>query len=119
MIVKPYISFLNFYTDAQLAQKIAAIMLAMTGNKYFLTPSPTLVAVLAALKEFTDAMSAADGGGFTLTAIKNAKRAALVSLVRALALYVQANCNNDLAILRSEEHTSELQSLRHLVCRLL
>src|SRR5205814_6221366 len=25
----------------------------------------------------------------------------------------------DLAVMRSEEHTSELQSLRHLVCRLL
>src|SRR5436853_4154150 len=27
--------------------------------------------------------------------------------------------NRELAIARSEEHTSELQSLRHLVCRLL
>src|SRR5438045_6768819 len=27
--------------------------------------------------------------------------------------------HNDIAKLRSEEHTSELQSLRHLVCRLL
>src|ERR1035438_6888809 len=26
---------------------------------------------------------------------------------------------NELALIRSEEHTSELQSLRHLVCRLL
>src|SRR5262245_65119607 len=27
--------------------------------------------------------------------------------------------NPDFALMRSEEHTSELQSLRHLVCRLL
>src|SRR5262245_5270550 len=30
-----------------------------------------------------------------------------------------SNHNTPLAIARSEEHTSELQSLRHLVCRLL
>src|SRR5947199_5809627 len=29
------------------------------------------------------------------------------------------DCRKDLASRRSEEHTSELQSLRHLVCRLL
>src|ERR1039458_1034531 len=31
----------------------------------------------------------------------------------------QQNCGDELAAARSEEHTSELQSLRHLVCRLL
>jgi hypothetical protein len=46
-------------------------------------------------------VSNAAGGGVTLTAIKNAKRAALVSLIRALALYVQGACNGDLAILKS------------------
>src|SRR5258705_7951461 len=34
----------------------------------------------------------------------------------ALALF---GCGGSLADIRSEEHTSELQSLRHLVCRLL
>src|SRR5437899_6437191 len=33
--------------------------------------------------------------------------------------FVQANAVIGLDDLRSEEHTSELQSLRHLVCRLL
>src|SRR5262245_64338780 len=28
-------------------------------------------------------------------------------------------CQGEVIVLRSEEHTSELQSLRHLVCRLL
>src|SRR5947199_2285258 len=35
------------------------------------------------------------------------------------ALVGVALVDHDLARLRSEEHTSELQSLRHLVCRLL
>jgi hypothetical protein len=101
MIVKPYISFLNYDSDGQLIVDVGAIIAAMTGNKSYLNPSPTLAAVIAALNEFTAALSAAADGGVTLTAIKNAKRAALVSLIRALALYVQGACNGDLAVLKS------------------
>src|ERR1035441_4437163 len=38
---------------------------------------------------------------------------------RAGALMVTTLYADDPCVLRSEEHTSELQSLRHLVCRLL
>src|SRR5258705_9279741 len=38
---------------------------------------------------------------------------------RDLAAYVDALLDQPTAATRSEEHTSELQSLRHLVCRLL
>lgn len=118
MIVKPYISFLNYDSDSQLIADITAIIVGMTGNPNypipspttltavsgntnFPTPSPTLVSVGVALNEFSIALSNAADGGATLTAIKNAKRAALVSLVRALALYVQSACNGDLAVLKS------------------
>jgi hypothetical protein len=101
MIVKPYNSFLNYDSDGKLVIDITAIIAAMTGNTHYLTPSPTLTAVIAALNEFTAAKGAAAHGGTTLTAIKNAKRAALVSLIRALALYVQVACNGDFAILKS------------------
>jgi len=101
MIIKPAISFLNYDTDGQLIIDVGALITALTGNKSYLAPSPTLAAITAALNDFTAALSAAADGGVTLTAIKNAKRAALVSLIRALALYVQANCNNDLATLKS------------------
>lgn len=117
MIVKPYISFLNYDSDAQLIVDVRAIIAAMTGNPNyplptpnlaaapgnvnFPTPSPTLAAVSVALDEFSTALSNAADGGATLTAIKNAKRAALVSLVRALAIYVQGACNGDLAVLKS------------------
>src|SRR5262245_56301871 len=39
--------------------------------------------------------------------------------VSHIAIYKLAAIALPLALLRSEEHTSELQSLRHLVCRLL
>jgi hypothetical protein len=41
------------------------------------------------------------GGGTTLTAIKNERRAELEPLVRSLAAYVQANCQGSLSILLS------------------
>src|ERR1039458_8378204 len=37
----------------------------------------------------------------------------------AFVIQFVRRCRTDIANLRSEEHTSELQSLRHLVCRLL
>src|SRR5262245_45598060 len=41
------------------------------------------------------------------------------TLVRAIEAFRKQDSKEFHAILRSEEHTSELQSLRHLVCRLL
>src|SRR5438045_3839182 len=41
------------------------------------------------------------------------------SLGKPVSLFVLAAMPGDLGRERSEEHTSELQSLRHLVCRLL
>src|SRR5436853_1151451 len=42
-------------------------------------------------------------------------------IVRTVPLDIPANASGSLSVMvsRSEEHTSELQSLRHLVCRLL
>src|ERR1039458_3642843 len=44
--------------------------------------------------------------------------AAIISSVRRPAVFTADSMENQYAM-RSEEHTSELQSLRHLVCRLL
>src|SRR5262245_63420128 len=42
-----------------------------------------------------------------------------VSGFRFLILPIPLRCRTPAPLTRSEEHTSELQSLRHLVCRLL
>src|SRR3712207_7913783 len=44
---------------------------------------------------------------------------ALASVGGALLLLVAATALGDVAVYRSEEHTSELQSRQYLVCRLL
>lgn len=101
MIVKPSVSFLLKDNDAALFNRVNGIVTAMTDNTSYPSPTPTLADVGAANDDFAAAMANAVDGGLTLTAIKNQKRAALVALMRQLAIYVQANCADDLAVLLS------------------
>ena len=101
MIVKPSITFLTADSDALLVTDTGSILKGMTGNANYPTPSPALALVTTALDDFTTALANAAGGGITLTAIKNDKRAALVVLLRELASYVQVACKGDLTILLS------------------
>jgi hypothetical protein len=101
MLVKVSIQFLNNDSDDKLIGTVNDILTGMTGNANYPAPTPTLPEVTAALEEFTVAKANTAQGGRILTAIKNEKREALVPLVRQLAIYVQANCQNDLAILMS------------------
>ena len=103
MIVKPSISFLITDSDAQLIVDVGSVITGLTGNASYTTPVPTLAAVTAALNAFTTAISDAEaaGGGVTLTATKNDRRADLVALMRELASYVQVTCKGDLTVLLS------------------
>jgi hypothetical protein len=101
MITKPSIQFLNNDSDPQLIVDTRGILTGMTGNPHYPAPSPDLAPVQAALDGFSTALANAADGGLTLTAIKNAKRAVLVALLRALASYVSVTCNGDLAVLLS------------------
>ena len=87
--------------DASLITKADAIIDALTGNAHSTTPKPTLAAVQTAATVFQEALAAAEGGEKLKTAEKNAARATLLTLLRSLALYVQQNCQDDLAILLS------------------
>jgi hypothetical protein len=101
MIIKPSISFLTNDGDAQLLTRVGGILSAMTDNVSYPTPNPTLAVLTTALNEFNTALTNAQAGGVTLTAIKNEKRAVLAALVRQLASYVQVACNEDMAVLLS------------------
>src|SRR5207237_9818395 len=88
MTVKPAIRFLTKDGDAQLYQDTETIIASMTGNANFPTPSPALTVITTALSAFTVALADAADGGVEKTAIKNPKRAELVSLLRQLSSYV-------------------------------
>jgi hypothetical protein len=101
MVVKPSIGFLSASSDALLVTGTQTIVTAMTSNTDYPTPTPTLATVTTALTAFTVAIANAAGGGKEETAIKNAKRAELVSLLRQLASYVGVTCGGDMAKLLS------------------
>ena len=101
MIVKPAISFVRTDTDAQLVTHTQTIILSMTDNANFPSPSPTLAVLATAKDEFATALANAANGGTELTVIKNEKRAALAGLLRQLALYVSMACKGKMAVLLS------------------
>ena len=101
MTVKPAIGFLTKDGDAQLDQDTETIIASMTGNANFPTPSPTLAVITTALSAFTVALADAADGGVEKTAIKNARRAELVSLLRQLSSYVFATADGDMTKLLS------------------
>src|SRR5438067_6251550 len=101
MIVKPSISFLTNDADSVLVSDVQSILTSMTNNPNYPTPTPALSLVTATLGAFSDALSAAAGGGVALTSAKNAKRAELIALMRQLASYTQTACNGDMTMLLS------------------
>lgn len=84
----------SFYA---LAQRVVE---SMTDNAHYPAPAPSLADVSAAVTEYGDAL-VLRGGGKETTAAKNEKRRVLQKLLGELALYVQANCQDNLTILLS------------------
>jgi hypothetical protein len=80
-----------------LVSVVQAILLAMTGNARFPSPSPTLAIVAAALADLVKAESTAQTRTKGATETRNAKRAALLLLVDALRAYVQSVSDADAA----------------------
>lgn len=99
-VIKVITSFSKL-RDAELATRAQTIVDNMTGNSNYPTPTPALTEVTAALATYRDALSQAESRTKEKIVIKNEKRKALESLLNALAMYVQTNCQNDLATLLS------------------
>src|SRR5262245_65020868 len=59
------------------------------------------------------------GPSTTVTCCSNPSRASSLTLARVAGVGSGMSVGSVDETMRSEEHTSELQSLRHLVCRLL
>ena len=96
-IIQVLISFC-YFGDAVLLAFAKQILVAMTDNTNFPSPSPTLKVIGNAITDYETAMSNAANGGKTLTAIKNQLREAMLAQLKLLATYVEQNSNNDRAI---------------------
>jgi len=100
--------------DHQLEEVTGAVIVNLNGNKNFPHPPIDPPTLQTALNEFSASIPAAAQGGHHATAVKAKKRHTLVNLLRQDALYVQANCNDDLETLLSSgflaANTSRTQS---------
>ena len=85
----------------ELTGKVIAGLFGDSGKKAFSTPPVDAATLQASLSDFTISIAAAAQGGVHATNEKRKRRLALTGLLHHLALYVQANCNNDLATLTS------------------
>ena len=87
--------------DKELDNFALSVKTSMTGNAAYPTPPVTLANLETARGDFEAKIAAASTGGPPDTAAKNDSRANLLGMLRQLALYVQMNCNNDMATLLS------------------
>jgi hypothetical protein len=71
------------------------IVKAMTGNTAFPTPTPTLAAVTEAINELQTAETAALARTKGAVAVRNEKRAALVTLLQQLRGYIQTTADGN------------------------
>ncbi len=89
------------YKDADLEQKAQHILTSLTGNAHFPTPTPALTELQAAITAYSTALEKAMDGTKQDTAVKNQARDVLETVISKLALYVQLNGNDDVAIILS------------------
>jgi hypothetical protein len=101
MNVKPSIGFLTKDGEAPFTEKVTALLEWMTNNTKYPTPTPALNVIQTAFDAYKVATADAVNGGKENTAIRDARRAELVSLLRQLASYVSATANGDLETLIS------------------
>jgi hypothetical protein len=91
----------NKSSDRAVDGTAGSVLGKLPGNKNFPNPPVDPAVLQAALSDFRTAAAAAVKGGVHATAEKNRKKHELVALLRKLALYVQANCNEEVSILTS------------------
>jgi len=88
-------------TDNELVETIDAAIQGLTGNKAYPALPVDLATLEAARNDFSAAIAAQTQGGPTATVAKDKKRQEVVRMLRKLASYVQAVCDDDMTTLLS------------------
>src|SRR5438034_8532754 len=81
-------------SDAALLARSIAVHTGMTGTANFPNPTVDPNVLKTANDNFALAMSATLDGGSKAIAERNKQREALIKMLRQLAIYVEANCND-------------------------
>ena len=87
-------------SDSQAIATAGAVIKGVYAEKSLATPPVDQAALHTAVDDLNGSIAAlqAQGGGIAATSLKNKKREVLNGLLRKLAHYVQANCNDDVQI---------------------
>jgi hypothetical protein len=105
MLLLRIVNGVNRLNDDSLEARASQILLAMTGNANFPTPSPTLTVLQTAISDFSIALSKAKAGSDYDKAVKNSKREALIVLIHSLSNYVLFTANGDELVAKSSGFT--------------
>ena len=94
---------INFTTlsDGNLESKALSIIDAMTDNPNFPNPDPSLAEVNTAVTEYSSALAGARSKDKVQVELKNIKRAALITVLKNLAAYVNYTSKGDRSIMAS------------------
>ena len=102
------VSFLTRNSDADLIVASLRIVVGMTGNAAYPTPTPTLADLIAARNSYIAAVNAAKDSHLGIV-VRRQQRAAFTAMLRDLAHYVQVASGGDQAILLSSGFTAQKQ----------
>ena len=94
----------NKLNDDSLEARAGQILLAMTGNTNFPTPTPALTVLQTAISDYSIALSKAKTGSEYDKAIKNSKRDALINVLHSLGNYVLFTADGDELVAKSSAY---------------
>ena len=88
-------------SDPVVASEAVAAVDGLTGNSNFPNPPFDLAAFKAEVETFASTIAATIDGGPRATVAKNKQRIIVIKMMRQLGHWVEANCKDDLSILKS------------------
>ena len=97
----------NAMSPANLVILANAILKAMTGNANFPTPAVDLTAFATVVSAYAAAVAAALDGGKNAKSARDKQKKIVVKDLRQLAMYVESNCNDDMAIFTTSGFTAK------------
>jgi hypothetical protein len=98
--IRPLMGFTGL-SDSELATSSAAVEKGMAGNPAYPNPPVDMAVFKTIVESFAAALVRALGGGQQALAERDRERVAVIKALRQLGPYVQAHCNDDMAVFTS------------------
>ena len=96
----------NALTDANLVVLANGVLKGLTGNASFPNPTVPLTTFGNDITAYSNAVTAALDGGKNAKAAREKAKKAVVDNLRQLAMYVESNCNDEMAIFTTSGFTA-------------